>query len=141
MPRLGNTNNRNTDKTHCKNGHEFTEANTYFYPCGSKRKRACRICKSDPQDKRKQHLRILGWTPEMFDGSLKEQDQKCAICGVELTPTVGKRNGKMACADHKHTTPPIPRGILCSHCNIGIGNLMDDPKIMRAAAEYVEKFQ
>lgn len=35
------TSNQNTNKTHCKNGHEFTEENTYIAPQGN---RSCRIC-------------------------------------------------------------------------------------------------
>jgi hypothetical protein len=132
--------NHNTDKTHCHNGHEFTEENTYYYISGGRRKRSCRTCKGSPVVKRKSHLKLLGWTPELFDVVLKEQEQKCAICRVELTPTTGKRSGRTACADHEHTAPPKPRGVLCSHCNIGIGNLMDDPEIMRRAAEYIEKY-
>jgi|HubBroStandDraft_6_1064221.scaffolds.fasta_scaffold00861_21 hypothetical protein len=34
---------RNSDKTHCDSGHEFTEANTYVYPGTGKR--ACRDCR------------------------------------------------------------------------------------------------
>jgi hypothetical protein len=37
----GRTRNQNTDVTHCKNGHEFTEETTYVNPRGS---RICRIC-------------------------------------------------------------------------------------------------
>lgn len=34
--------NQHTNKTHCKNGHEFTEENTYISSIGG---RVCRICK------------------------------------------------------------------------------------------------
>lgn len=34
--------NRNSEKTHCKNGHEFTLDNTYVYPSGA---RECKICR------------------------------------------------------------------------------------------------
>lgn len=33
---------RNKEKTHCKHGHEFTEANTYHCPAG---RRSCRTCR------------------------------------------------------------------------------------------------
>jgi hypothetical protein len=137
---LGNRSNPNTDKAYCVNGHEFTQENTYYYPYGRRRKRACKTCKCNPAKKRQQHLKPLGWTTEMFDLVFAEQKGKCAICKVELTPTDGKRNGHMACADHEHIVPPKPRGILCSHCNIGIGNLQDSPEILEAAAAYLRRF-
>jgi len=40
---LGRT-NWNAEKTHCKNGHEFTKQNTYI---GCHGERNCRICKSN----------------------------------------------------------------------------------------------
>lgn len=41
---LGRTHRYNSFKTHCKQGHEFTEENTYMNPSGS---RACRACRRD----------------------------------------------------------------------------------------------
>jgi hypothetical protein len=43
----GNTiNARNGAKTHCPQGHEYTEANTYIEVRGTTRKRNCRTCKN-----------------------------------------------------------------------------------------------
>jgi hypothetical protein len=39
-----------SSKTHCKNGHEFSEDNTYFYE--RKTKRSCKICREDTSEKR-----------------------------------------------------------------------------------------
>ena len=41
----GRGRNRNTGKTHCKWGHEFNEANTWYYPDG--RGRQCKQCWKD----------------------------------------------------------------------------------------------
>lgn len=70
---------------------------------------------------------------EMHDG----QNGKCAICGL---PETQMRSGKVKAlaVDHNHTTGSI-RGLLCSDCNTGIGKLKDDAKILRQAAEYLEK--
>lgn len=68
-----------------------------------------------------------------FGKILTSQDNKCAICYTEKP--LG-RNGFNV--DHCHATNKV-RGILCSNCNIGIGNLQHDPDILRAALEYLLK--
>jgi hypothetical protein len=135
-------------QTHCPRGHEFTPENTI----STLRRRTCRTCKAAGDSKhytdnkeallayrREWHLNSVGWTVEMFEAALKEQGGKCAICPKVLT--FDDMCSSRVCADHKHTTPPKPRGLLCNSCNRAIGMLQDNPAILRAAAEYIEKFQ
>lgn len=56
--------------------------------------------------------------------------QYCSICGAQ-SELVG---------DHKHSTGEA-RGILCRRCNLAIGNALDDPDRLRAAAIYLELFE
>lgn len=42
--------------------------------------------------------------------------------------------------DHCHGTGKV-RGILCHHCNVGIGHFNDAPEALRNAALYLEKHQ
>ncbi len=65
-----------------------------------------------------------------------EQDGCCAICGsgVEL----GERSSGTGVVDHDHESGLI-RALLCKDCNTGIGHLKDNPDILRAAADYIEK--
>ena len=90
---------------------------------------------------RRDSLREMGWTLEHFNEVLEEQKGLCAVCKVVLTfeKTSGASSTR-ACADHVHTTPPKPRGILCAGCNVGIGMLKDNPEVIRASAFYIEKF-
>ncbi len=65
------------------------------------------------------------------------QDGKCAICGDEESVT---RNGKARwlSVDHDHNDGHI-RQLLCGRCNAGLGNFLDDPARLRAAADYLER--
>jgi hypothetical protein len=60
-----------------------------------------------------------------------KQGNACAICDAK-EPGVG-----WWCTDHCHGTGTI-RGIRCHKCNLGIGHLNDDPKIIRRALTYLE---
>ena len=50
----------------------------------------------------------------------------CEICG--RTDTL--------CVDHCHQTLEL-RGVLCRNCNLAIGLLRDDPRLLRAAIAYL----
>ena len=61
---------------------------------------------------------------------LKAQDGRCAICGKLLT------NLTEACIDHDHKTGKV-RGILCGHCNRGLGYFKDNSEALIKAAVYL----
>jgi len=75
-----------------------------------------------------------GITLEERNEIINEQDGKCAICRKELD------YDKNTHVDHDHETG-MARGILCYHCNMAIGLLMDDPEIARLATEYLIKYK
>jgi hypothetical protein len=58
---------------------------------------------------------------------LQRQHERCAICGRRIALVV----------DHCHETGRI-RGLLCRDCNLGIGYLRDDPKLLRQALKYLK---
>ena len=63
---------------------------------------------------RNHNRRKNGFTPEMFNDMLFNQDFKCAICSAEINIS--------SHADHNHDTGEA-RGILCSSCNTLLGRL------------------
>jgi len=76
-----------------------------------------------------------GITPEQYEEMAISQNYKCAICEVHAD----KLSKKLA-VDHDHKTGNI-RGLLCSACNIGIGNLKDDVEIVRKAVNYLMSYE
>jgi len=79
----------------------------------------------------------FGLSLEQYQEMHDRQNGRCAICDE---PETQMRSGKIKAlaVDHNHKTGAI-RGLLCCDCNQGIGKLKDDPKILRLAAEYLEK--
>ena len=57
---------------------------------------------------------------------LKETTKECVICESQETLVV----------DHDHKTGKI-RGMLCNHCNRGLGHFRDDPTLLEFAAQYL----
>jgi hypothetical protein len=77
-----------------------------------------------------------GITLEQYNALLEEQGGRCAICRVDEP---GGSLTKWA-VDHCHNSLKV-RGLLCTACNMGIGQLGDDPARLRAAADYIERSQ
>lgn len=55
----------------------------------------------------------------------------CDLCGSD-------RGARKLVVDHCHDTG-INRGVLCSNCNVALGQFKDDPALMRRAADYIER--
>jgi hypothetical protein len=94
--------------------------------------------RANPELEKARSLReSFGLSLEQYQEMHDRQGGKCAICG---NPETQMRGGKVRAlaVDHNHSTGRI-RELLCSDCNTGIGKLKDDPKVLRQAAEYLEK--
>lgn len=81
---------------------------------------------------------VYGLTLEAYSKMLADQGGVCACCGGPPR-SVNGQSGKVTefAVDHDHVTKKV-RGLLCSHCNRGIGLFQDDPAILRRAATYLE---
>lgn len=87
-------------------------------------------------DKLKSNLyeRKYGITLKEFNSKLRSQDGKCAIC---QKPTHHGKGG--FAVDHNHVTGAV-RGILCGHCNGGLGHFKDNIQSLHAAIKYLESW-
>lgn len=71
-----------------------------------------------------------GLKPGEFTRMLEDQDGLCAICHQPSEKTLH--------VDHDHASGAV-RELLCSACNLGIGKFKDDPALLRAAADYIDR--
>lgn len=85
--------------------------------------------------KRAWKLSIYGLTPQDYDARLGAQGNRCAICAREANGNKAQRDFAV---DHCHDTRVV-RGLLCHHCNVGLGHFFDSPDALRAAADYLER--
>jgi Recombination endonuclease VII len=70
-----------------------------------------------------------GLTLDEYNRIWKEQDGKCAICGLEL---------ERVHIDHCHRRDHV-RGLLCGHCNTGLGFFRDSTDSLILAAIYLQR--
>lgn len=81
----------------------------------------------------KQRERLYGITEEQYQEILESQGHKCAICGT----TDPQHYGRFV-IDHCHTTGKV-RGLLCNHCNRGLGAFMDNRQSLLSAINYLNQ--
>jgi hypothetical protein len=87
----------------------------------------CKTCMS-ASDQAKYLQRTYGMSVEDLDAMLLAQHGVCAIC----------QTAPAAHVDHDHQTDKV-RGQLCFRCNAALGQLGDDPLVVRRAARYLER--
>ena len=65
-----------------------------------------------------------------FVAIMRRQKGRCTICGA--------KGGFDLLVDHCHKTGDI-RGLLCARCNNGLGQFLDDQKLLARARRYILK--
>lgn len=114
--------------TRCK---EEKPETAEFFPLHNKKKNGldswCRVCRSTYRSE----INRGRFRAVISDEKLKEIKRditECVICG----------DGGSLVVDHDHKTGKI-RGMLCNHCNRGLGHFRDDPLLLEFAAEYIRQ--
>ena len=93
----------------------------------------CRSCNSD-----RRRFNRYGMSAEQYKIQLQLQNGVCAICKQPETATHSStKQITQLVVDHEHTSGKI-RKLLCSACNVGLGNFKDNPELLRKAALYLE---
>lgn len=109
-------------KWYAERGHELMR---------EKRAAVAHLPETKERNRRNSLKQCFGLTVEDYDAMLEAQGGGCAICGGTC------KSGKNLSVDHCHDSAKI-RGLLCGHCNKGIGLFLDNPAFLRSAADYLE---
>lgn len=82
--------------------------------------------------KRVEALSKMGLSLDQYLDMLEGQEFVCAICYRE------NHSGRDLAVDHDHATGKV-RGLLCNHCNSGLGFFGDSTELLGRAADYLRK--
>lgn len=85
-------------------------------------------CSGKEKSKNRNGARSRDHGLTLLEARAFKEGKSCEICGATDNLRV----------DHDHVTMKI-RGVLCHHCNVGLGYMRDDPGRLRDAAEYLER--
>lgn len=121
--------NRNQDREKVKAYKRGWDARNPEKLLAYKEKQKAKYCSKTHRDKNLK--RLYGLSQVDFDALLARQGGKCAACS---SPRPGGQNWQV---DHDHDTGRV-RGILCKGCNIGLGQLGDDPYRVSALLNYLQ---
>jgi len=122
--------------TYCK----IKKPYEYFGPHARRADGRQTYCKQCAKEKQAEwyYRRKFGIELHERDAILEQQDGCCAICRNPVHFRAGRQDntGDAAVVDHCHTTGTI-RGILCGHCNTGLGAFKDSIYNLAQAATYL----
>ena len=79
-------------------------------------------------------------TLEKYNQLWEKQNGLCAICGKPETSKHTSGAIYKLSVDHCHTTNEV-RGLLCSKCNIGLGQFQDNTNYLLLAAQYLNNYK
>lgn len=117
--------------THCTCGVELTDETAYRRTDSGGFRAPCKKCRAASSRR---------WRGTRVSRRRAQIDRDtCDICGSKETVTRGGKV-RLPSLDHCHKTGQW-RGLLCSRCNTGLGMFQDHPDLLRAAAEYIEKWK
>lgn len=104
-------------------------------PCRKARDKAYYEAHKEEYYRRERNINLryeYGMTMDDYDRMMKEQNNRCAICRVHVSKVK-----QTFCVDHSHVNNKV-RGLLCHSCNVALGLLKDNPKVVHRAWLYLE---
>jgi len=118
---------------------------TFTYDQNPKRPRPRKYCSSkcynklpgrtQEIDSHRHKLKTYGLTIQDYEDLLGKQNYQCAICRRPETAQLNNKTKRLS-VDHCHETNQV-RGLLCSRCNLLLGQVDDDWLRLDNAMEYL----
>lgn len=125
---------------HCRNCGEYFEEEKMVSSKNGKYKGLTYCIDCSPLLSRIRLIQRYGLTLEQYHQMLEDQDYACKICKLDEA-TYRKRLS----IDHDHSCCPgdkscgkCVRGLLCSNCNMALGNAKDSIQILQDMIEYLK---
>ena len=114
----------------------------YYQEHKDKFRTQLRVWRANNRDKTRQYKLKgrYGITAEEYQKMYDEQDGVCAICLQPETLLHQNGNVRRLVVDHNHETDEV-RALLCTKCNLMVGNSLDNPELLERAAEYLRRFE
>jgi|SRR5271157_1967925 len=81
-----------------------------------------------------------GIAQEWFDSKVREQDNRCAVCGKVFEQTPNIDHSHLCCPDLR-SCEKCRRGLLCAACNVMIGMANDSIEVLNNAIQYLKGYQ
>lgn len=82
-------------------------------------------------------ISLYNITIDEYEILLASQQNKCAICGTNDPKSPSKKSRDYFFVDHDHSSGKV-RGLLCFHCNTGLGQFRDSLDTLKLAVNYLE---
>jgi hypothetical protein len=121
---------KNKEKVYAKNK-EYREKNKEYIKAYRKQNRE----KERQQQADYKRQKKYGISPEEYNYMIKKQNNKCKICLVDF---LYDKHSTKPFIDHCHTTNKV-RGLLCLHCNTGLGYFKDQISTLTKTINYLEE--
>ena len=102
--------------------------------CGKLYDRAGSTCSNKCSQDRNRYRAYGVHSLQQLDEMKARAGGRCEICGIHEKDAP---KGVLHC-DHDHETRQ-PRGMLCMHCNQGLGHFRDDVAVLNRASEYLSR--
>lgn len=116
----------------CADSHDKRGISVYCRECLSKKGKSAYKKRTDKYID-SSLKRNYGISLIKYNEMLSSQGGVCRIC--KKTP---QENVRRLCVDHCHKTSKV-RGLLCNSCNITIGKMNDDVKLLQSAIDYLNE--